>query len=264
MSLSESSPPVPPRISVLVPAYNEEAHLADTLGSIHESFRGVGESAYEVVVCDNNSTDRTGAVAQENGARVVFEPHNQIARARNTAAERARAEWLLFLDADTRLNAPLLRATLAALQSGQICGGGSVLCFDRPVTSRAAAGLTWFWNALSVRCGWAAGSYVFCLRLAWEAVGGFDEALYAGEEISFSRKVKRWGRARGLRFRVLTGAPVVTSARKLEWYGQWEMLGHFLRLSWPGAIRRRANCNLWYQRPASPVRSPAPSPSDLQ
>src|SRR3954463_8316175 len=118
-----------PRISVLIPAFNEEAHLPRTLESVRACFAEVGEASYEIVVCDNNSTDATTAVAERLGARVVFEPHNQIARARNTAAERSVGEWLIFLDADTSLNAGALRATLRLLEGGGVCGGGSVLCF---------------------------------------------------------------------------------------------------------------------------------------
>src|SRR5258707_934644 len=119
-----------PRISVLIPAFNEEAHLPRTLASVRESFEAVGETSYEIVVCDNNSTDATTSIAERLGARVVFEPHNQIARARNTAAERAQGEWLIFLDADTLLNAAVLRETLRLFEAGGICGGGSVLRMD--------------------------------------------------------------------------------------------------------------------------------------
>jgi glycosyltransferase involved in cell wall biosynthesis len=240
---------MPPRISVLIPAFNEEAQLPLTLRSVRESFAEIGETAYEIIVCDNNSTDATTAVAQEHGARVVFEPHNQIARARNTAAERSVGEWLIFLDADTRLNADLLAATLRLLQAGGVCGGGSVVRFDVVKLAPLHAGLMWLWNTISVQLSLAAGSYIFCPRQAWEAVGGFDQTIYAGEEIFFSRKVKRWGRERQLRFIVIAGSPIVTSSRKLEWYGQWKMLGHILRMIRPGAIRKRENCGLWYERP---------------
>lgn len=241
---------MPPRISVLIPAFNEEDHLPRTLASVRESFETIGEAAYEIVVCDNNSTDTTSGVAERLGARVVFEPHNQIARARNTAAERSLGEWLIFLDADTSLNAELLRATLRQLESGCVCGGGSVLRFDHDRIGPIHRALAGFWNWISVRFGFAAGSYVYCLRVAWEEVGGFDETVYAGEELYFSRKLRRWGRARGLRFRVLSDSPIVTSARKLEWYGQWMMLAHLLRTIRPGGIKRRENCGLWYERPA--------------
>jgi GT2 family glycosyltransferase len=242
--------PEPPRISVVIPAYNEERLLGQTLASVRESFETVGETGYEIVVCDNNSTDRTPAVAHELGARVVFEPHNQIARARNAGAAHSRGGWLIFLDADTSLNAPLLRATLRALESGRICGGGSLLRFGERTPNLLGAVLTGLWNGISRTLDLAAGSYVFCLRPAWEAVGGFDETLYASEELTFSRAVKRWGKPRALRFRVLTGSPILTSARKMEWYGTWRMLGLlFLLAVRPSAIRRRAACDLWYSRP---------------
>ncbi len=240
---------MPPRISVLIPAFNEEAQLPLTLASVRESFAEIGETAYEVIVCDNNSTDATTAVAQQHGARVVFEPHNQIARARNTAAERSVGEWLIFLDADTRLNAELLRTTLRLFEAGGVCGGGSVLRFDVEKMAPFHAALMALWNGISVHLSLAAGSYIYCLRQAWEAVGGFDQTIYAGEELYFSRKVKRWGRERQLRFTVIAGSPIVTSSRKLEWYGQWKMLGHIFGMLRPGAHKKREHCGLWYERP---------------
>jgi glycosyltransferase involved in cell wall biosynthesis len=240
---------MPPRISVLIPAFNEEAQLPHTLASVRESFAEIGETAYEVIVCDNNSTDATTAVAQQHGARVVFEPHNQIARARNTAAERSVGEWLIFLDADTRLNAELLRATVRLFQAGGVCGGGSTVRFDIDKMAPLHVALMGLWNTISVQLSLAAGSYVFCLRQGWEAVGGFDQTVYAGEEIYFSRMLKRWGRERQLKFTVIASAPIVTSSRKLEWYGTWKLLAHMVRMFRPGAHRKREHCGLWYERP---------------
>ena len=64
------------------------------------------------------------------------------------------------------------------------------------------------------------------VREGFEAVGGFSEAVYASEEIWFSRQLKRWGRERGLAFEVLDVDPVVTSARKLEWFSPLRMAVH--------------------------------------
>ena len=44
-------------------------------------------------------------------------------------------------------------------------------------------------------------------------------------------------------------APVVTSSRKLEWFGQWRLLGHMLLMIRPGAHKKREHCGLWYERP---------------
>src|ERR1043166_1008600 len=117
-------------ISVLIPAYNEEQFIAGSLDSVRRSFSAIGQSSYEIVVCDNNSTDRTAEIARAAGARVVVEPHNQIARARNTAAKTARGQWFIFLDADTQLNSSVLRATITALESGQAGAGGALVRLD--------------------------------------------------------------------------------------------------------------------------------------
>src|SRR6185369_12224787 len=89
------------KLSVVVPAFNEERLLVATLDSIKAAAQGLGDWNWELVVCDNNSTDRTAEVARAAGAKVVFEPHNQISRARNTGAAAATGEWLLFVDADS-------------------------------------------------------------------------------------------------------------------------------------------------------------------
>ncbi len=238
-----------PRLSVLIPAFNEEQLLPATLQSVHASFAAVNHADYEIVVCDNNSTDRTAAIAQAAGARVVFEPHNQIARARNTAARAATAEWLLFLDADTELNPAALDDLLCEVRSGTVGGGGSTIRMDASLPDHPARFVVGLWNLISRVARLAAGSFIFCPRDAWETVGGFDERCYASEEIWFSRGLKRCCRARGRRFVILHRAPIITSARKLHWYSPLELFRQFVRLALPGAWHRRENCATWYQRP---------------
>lgn len=89
--------------SIIVPAYNEEDCLPGTLAYLGRAMAGVPDAAGEVVVVDNASTDRTAAIASRWGARVVFEPHRQIARARNAGAAAARGGRLIFVDADTHV-----------------------------------------------------------------------------------------------------------------------------------------------------------------
>ncbi len=248
----------PPTVSILIPAYNEEALLPEVIRCVHRGFRELPFEGYEIVVCDNNSTDRTAAVAAEAGARVVFEPHNQIARARNAAAKAALGKWLIFLDGDTFLTADLLRATLACFESGVVCAGGSALRFDKEGLSWFATSMTWLWNRISNVVKLAAGSYIFCYKAAWEETGGFDEEIYAGEEIFFSQRLKKWARSRGMKFRVLTNAPVVTSSRKMDWYGTGGLMMAVALMFRPGSIKNRDMCDLWYKRPAATGVKPPP------
>jgi len=77
---------VKPDYSIIIPAYNEEALLPRTLRSLRRAMERLPEYEGEVIVTDNASTDRTAGVAAAHRARVVHEPHRQIARARNAGA----------------------------------------------------------------------------------------------------------------------------------------------------------------------------------
>lgn len=236
--------------SFLLPAYNEEALIGRAIASICEAAEGGGSGRYEIIVCDNASTDDTAAVARAGGARVVQEPHRQIARARNTAARASSGRHLIWLDADAILVPEVLRATQEALDSGVFCGGGALVEFEGGGLGWHARATVATWNRIARIFRLAAGSYFFALREGWEATGGFNEKMYAGEELGFARALKRWGRARGMRFRVIPrGIP--SSARKLHDFTTWEMIRHMAICAWPGNLRRRDRCGLWYKRPGT-------------
>ena len=236
------------KISVVVPAFNEERELGRSLRSIREAvtaFTGAGWSA-ELIVCDNNSTDRTAEIARAAGAEVVFEPVNQISRARNAGASRATGEWLMFVDADSHPSRALCADARQAIESGRCIGGGSTVGFDHPDFGVAVAGATW--NGISRAFGWAAGSFMFCRAAAFRELGGFSEALYAAEEIDLSRRLKRTARARRQRFVILHRHPLVTSARKSKLYTPAELLGFMIRTVVRGGrtLRSAGDCFAWY------------------
>jgi|GEM_PF-5627576 len=116
--------------SVIIPAYNEQVWLTRSLPALREAMHGLPWEG-EVIVVDNNSTDQTAQVAREHGARVVFEPRNQISRARNAGARVARGRYLVFLDADTYLSRQLLQTALRNLDERTCCGGGALVDFDQ-------------------------------------------------------------------------------------------------------------------------------------
>lgn len=236
------------RVSVVIPAFNEEGNIGRVIASVQEAFRNCGEESFEIVVCDNNSTDRTGELAAEAGAKVVFEPHNQIARARNAGAGVAEGEWLIFIDADSVLSAELLKETMTRIESGRFGGGGAVIQFERDDLSWYVKTGLGTWNRISRMMNWAAGSYVFCRREAWAETGGFSEKHYAGEEIPFSMALKKWSRKRKLRFQVIGSPRLLTSARKVENYGMWSLIRMVFMLALPGSLGRRERCGYWYER----------------
>ena len=238
--------------AIIIPAYNEAEELPATLAAVqramaHQQLRG------ECVVVDNNSNDATTEVALAAGAhRVVFEPINQIARARNTGAKSTTAPWLIFIDADTRILPNLLTITLQQL-SAQSAGGGSQINFEGPTNLIGQCSLN-IWNTLSRLTKTAAGGYLYCRKTAFDAVGGFDEKLYASEEIRFSRLLRKWARKNGCTINILTEFPAQTSSRKLAWYSEVQILAWvaFMMLV-PFAVYSRSLCSFWYKRPEQRV-----------
>ncbi len=177
---------------------------------------------------DNNSTDNTAELARQTGATVVFEPVNQIGRARNAGAAHATGDWLLFLDADSVLTPLLLADIIRVIESGKYVGCGSTLRMD---------GLPWWanvtlqlWTGASVLFRWAAGALIVCRRDAFQEVGGFDQDLYALDEIRLSKQLKQWGRRHGLQFTILTEHPLETSSRKISLYSGREIAIQIFRI----------------------------------
>ena len=193
-------------LSIVIPAFNEEKELPGCLAAIGAAVAacGLGTGEVEVVVCDNNSTDLTAEVARRAAAVVVFEPVNQISRARNTGAAAARGEWLLFVDADSRLDPVNLRRVVALARANEpVVGGGCVIALEGvPWWTRPGV---WAWNFYSAVRGVAAGSFVFCRAEVHREVGGFSVERFAAEELDYSRQLRACGRAQGRRFVVLRG-----------------------------------------------------------
>ena len=235
-------------LSVVIPAFNEAHLIEQTLQSVTTSIAANQQAGFtsEVIVVDNNSTDNTAELARQAGARVVFEPINQIGRARNAGAAQATGDWLLFLDADSLLSPDLLADILQLIASGKFMGCGSTLRMD---------GLPWwahltlqFWTTVSVLCRWAAGALVVCRRDAFQEVGGFDQTLYALDEVRLSKHLKQWGHRHGLQFTILTRHPLETSSRKVTLYSSREIAGQIFRIFFlpKKTLQDKKHLSVWY------------------
>jgi glycosyltransferase involved in cell wall biosynthesis len=241
-----------PDYSIIVPAYNEEAFLPSTLAGLRAAMAGVTEYVGEVIVVDNNSTDRTAEIARDWGAAVVFEPINQIARARNAGALVALGRHLVFVDADTRITATLLAASLQALDRRGAYAGGAEMQFDQELP-RLAQFFTRAWNRWCETFRIAAGAYLFCRADLFRLVGGFPESVYASEELHLCHRLVKPGLARGLHFVTIRNYPVISSARKFQWYSLSHLLLTVLPiLLCPFLLRSKRFCRFWYDRPQKP------------
>jgi glycosyltransferase involved in cell wall biosynthesis len=234
---------MPPRISIIIPAYNEEDYLPATLEAVRAAAEGYGDDV-EVVVCDNGSTDGTRDVAERYGAAVVFEPHRQIARARNTGARHSTGDLLIFIDADTSMHPDLVKRVDELLLSGSVIGGGAFAVFDRHWDAKLVSRLINY-CCLLVNRSW--GACLYCDRESFRAIGGFDESLYGLEELAFAKALAALGRKAGKDFKVISELTNVTSARRLD--SRWRVLRTRLPFVWRTGrkIRDREACGpVWY------------------
>ena len=235
-------------LSFIVPAHNEEHWIGKCLGSIRATMEKVGEP-YEVMVVDDASTDSTHQIAERMGARTLRVEHRKISAVRNAGARAACGGIFFFVDADTQVNEQAVSAALAVLRAGA-AGGGCVFDFDGPTPLWARVTL-FFAVAMARLIRWVGGCFLFCTREAYSATGGFSEELYAGEDIAFVQALKKVGRF------VVLKPKVVSSGRKLEVAGPWEVLGLMLTIAVRGAhYESKWVRDILYGRRAQECRKP--------
>ena len=245
-----------PAFSVIIPAYNEEKLLGSTLEAVQSAtllFQSQNPGSVQVLVVDNNSTDRTKEIAQSHGAAVLFEEKRQIARARNKGGEEAAGEVFIFCDADTRLHPETLLKIHELMKNPGILGGGIAFVPDEETSFSRCAML--LWNAVS-RTLSISGGMVFARAQAFRRIQGFPEKLYVGEEVAFQMRLKAHAFKGGGRTVLLRDCPAVTSNRKFREHKPWAYLWAILLcVIFPWRATRRESCGLWYDvRNGSPPK----------
>jgi glycosyltransferase involved in cell wall biosynthesis len=244
-------------LSFIVPAYNEELELPSTLSAIHAAASANSEP-YEIIVVNDASTDATAAVAATGGARVVTIDRRQIAAARNAGTGEARGDVLFFVDADTRIAPSHVAGALGALAAG-CAGGGARVTTDGAVPLWGRVFVHVFSAFYFTAANLGAGAFLFTTRENFQAAGGFDERLFAGEEVYFSMALKKQGRFRLLR------EPIVTSGRKLRMHSAWHILSLSLGIILRGkrGVKSRDKLDLWYDGKRE-TDAPKPAPEAMR
>lgn len=236
-----------PHISLVIPAWNEEAFLPRLLDTVDEArarYRG-GVEAVEVIVANNISTDRTGDIARERGCRVAEVAKRCIASSRNGGAAVAKGEIIAFADADFCIHPETFNYIDDVMRSSGYVGGGTGLAMERWSLGIAA---TWCMIMPPLLLLGMDGGVWFCRRADFEQTGGYDESVRAGEDVKFLSALKRLGRSRRPKERLanrltprrlgLEKAFAIASCRKFDIHGDWHMFTETLRGLYLLAFRR--------------------------
>ncbi len=242
----------PVEVSVIVPTLDEESYLPALLKSLSkQTFK-----AFEVLVVDGGSQDRTVAEALEFKARVLVKKSN-IAEARNIGAALSSARFLVFLDADTVVRSDFLETAVATVRQG---GAGLIMARPEPLepslTGRVGYLLGWALcrAKLTNPCYMGMGLN----REVFNQVNGFDERLAYSEDLDLLRRVSKI-----VRPRFPKGLVSYNSTRRWMGRGAMGKLEVFLIL---GRIleyfllrRSRSNYPIYHRRQAEAANSQAQS-----
>lgn len=247
-----------PKVSVIVPAYNEADNIQDCVMSILDSTSLLADE-FEIWVVDDQSTDNTLRILntlKENlsDSRLKIlpgepRPAEQVWTGKNwactQAAKRAFGEFLLFIDADVRLKPGAIETVVQAAELKQI---DLLNCIPAVVCGSLVEWLVqplMFINLLvslnsvvvkhpKTKTAFAAGSFILFQRSSYEKIGGHQAvASYVAEDVALARRIKD----SGLKLRHFLGANLAKLRMYRSWASLWE--------GWTKVLYLGAQRNLW-------------------
>jgi glycosyltransferase involved in cell wall biosynthesis len=215
----------PMLISVIVPAYNEERYIGETLNNLKGAKECLLERkgiSTEIIVVDNGSTDSTVSIALSSGAKVIEEPQHNVARVRNIGANAADGDVLVFIDADVIVPVSLL-CRIAEAMTDEACVGGAVDTIYQPGKLSVKVYLQ-VWRLFGKLAGMAQGATQFCRRDVHVCLCGYDETMYMGEDVDFYWRLKRFAKRHHARVCFIEDVQVIPSTRRFDRWSLWRML----------------------------------------
>ncbi|WP_083223274.1 glycosyltransferase [Candidatus Thiodiazotropha endoloripes] len=191
---SDNAPRRQPDLSVVIPAYNETAHLGNLIESIRHNLYDLD---LEIIVVDNGSTDDTAELAQQAGTHLVKIPKDSISKARNIGAATAAAEVIAFIDADVRLTrswAVTMKQRYPEIRDHYMITGSRYMIPENP----SNLDKYWFEPLSEKEVTYINGGNLILSKTSFDKIGGFDEALSTGEDFEFCVR----GRNRGAQINI--------------------------------------------------------------
>lgn len=191
----------------------------------------------EVVVVDNQSRDRTAAIAREHAAKVVTVPPGLVSRSRNAGARESEGVLLAFLDADCELSRDWLIRCVGHLRRPEVLAVGAAMAPPAPAAPWVERG----WHAIahsrprddSERVDWLMSFNLLVRREAFDRVGGFDESLVTCEDSDLGYRLSALGQL------------IRDHVAQAVHHGESKTLGQFFRRE---AWRSRGNLPLVFRR----------------
>ena len=208
-----------PKISIIIPALNEEKTLPD----LFESLKDQEFTDYEVIIADAGSKDKTKAIAESYGARVV--PGGLPAVGRNAGAKAASGEWLLFLDADVFISAKFLKFMMDEAREEKVDAAscGVIPLSDKLIDQVLHDVVNAYISVTQYFYPHAAGACILIRKSLHEKIGGYNESLKLAEDHEYISRAKKMSK-----FKILKKPKIYISVRRLESEGRLNIAAKYV------------------------------------
>ncbi|MEN8849399.1 MAG: glycosyltransferase [Akkermansiaceae bacterium] len=217
---SRSNPSWGIKLSVIIPAHNEENFLPGCLSSIDAAQKNWGGEV-EIVVVLNRCSDRTEEIARAAGAVIAKEEAKNLSRIRNAGIAASSGKMIMTIDADSRFHPMTFCDVAKKLESGRYVGGGAMVYPERYSMGIITTG---FVAALYLAKFNVSFGTFWTTRAACEAMGGFNPEFVTIEDVDFAVRLKKFGKHRDQKFGTLWRSALTTSCRKFDQFGDWHLV----------------------------------------
>lgn len=206
-------------LSIIIPTLNEEKYLPDLL----ESLQAQTFEDYEIIVSDNNSIDKTPAIASKAGARIVR--GGLPSHGRNRGADVAKGDWLLFLDADVILPFDFLEKAMAEIQEQNISIASCSITplSDKKIDKLLHQAVNLGFQATKKFYPHAPGFCIFVKKEYHLLIGGFNEKILLAEDSDYVLRASKI-----CKFDLLQSVHIPVSVRRLDKDGRLNIAVKYL------------------------------------
>ena len=221
-------------ISFIIPCYNEEEHIKDCIRSIRAN---VWYVPYEIIVVDNNCTDKTAEIAELELAKVIKEPRKGVVYARQAGYEAATGRLVANIDADSQITDGWVWEALSCLSNDETVAVTGPLEYNS--ASFKLRVLTKFYYFLAKLSNdyigvFLQGGNCMIKKKALDEVGGYDTSIaFYGEDTMTAKRIQHLGKIVFSMYMITT-----TSPRRLKEQGliktTWLYMTNYFSVTFKG------------------------------
>lgn len=223
-----------PKVSIVIPAFNEEAYLGATLSSLKKSEQET-KIDYEVIVVDNNSTDKTSTIAKSfsncMNLRIIKETIQGRGAARARGFKEAKGDIILSADADTIFHKNWIEELTNGFKDNIVAVTTSCRIEDASPQTNSMFNFLQpnFMKGYRLIFGhyWLSGFSFGILKSVYKKSGGFDTHIQGQEDIDLGFRVAKLGKIKFINH------PVIFSGRRFKdglIKGLWDYVRTFIEV----------------------------------